>query len=48
MLDNLLSWNTVGMIVVLVLAIHAGIKAINMLFSENKKTKNKNSLFERN
>jgi hypothetical protein len=44
MLDNLVNWNTVLMIIVLVLAIHAGIKVINKIFSENK-TKRKNSLF---
>lgn len=42
--DNLISWNTVLMIIVLVLVIHAGIKVINNMFSENK-NKKKNSLF---
>jgi uncharacterized membrane protein len=44
MQDNLLNWNDRLLIVVSVLAIYAGIKAINKLFevSYNKK---KNSLF---
>lgn len=37
------SWETVGMIVVLVLAIYAGIKIINHAFKP--KEKNKKSLF---
>lgn len=43
MLDNLFSWNTAAMIVVSVLAIHAGIKAINKLFETT--VKKKNSMF---
>jgi len=42
MLDNLISWHTAIMIVVSILATHAGIKAINKLFDKNNK---KNSLF---
>ena len=37
------SWETVGMILVLVLGVYAGIKAINRLFDSRKR---KNSLWE--
>jgi hypothetical protein len=37
------TWNTAAMVVVSVLAIHAGIKAINKLFERT--AKKKNSLF---
>ena len=43
MLDNL-TWGNVLMIIVLVLSCYTGIKAIDILFSENK-NKKKNSLF---
>ena len=43
MLDNLISWNTAAMIIVSVLAIHAGIKTINKVFE--KSNKKKSSLF---
>ena len=43
MLDNMFTWNTMAMIIVSVLAIHAGIKVINKLFE--KTGKKKNSLF---
>jgi hypothetical protein len=42
MLDNMFTWNNMTMIVVSVLAIHAGIKVINKLFERPDK---KNSLF---
>lgn len=38
------SWETVGMILVLVLGIYAGIKLVNRLFEKTDKKK-KNSLF---
>ena len=44
MLDNMFTWNTMAMIVVSVLAIHAGIKVINKLF-EKPNSKKKDSLF---
>jgi hypothetical protein len=43
MLNDIISWNTMVMIVVSVLATHAGIKIINKLFERT--TKKKNSLF---
>lgn len=43
MLGDIVNWGTVGMIVVLVLSVHAGIKLINKLFDKN--IKKKNSLF---
>jgi len=39
------SWETVGMILVLVLGIYAGIKLINRLFNSATKKKKNNSLF---
>jgi hypothetical protein len=39
------SWETVGMILVLVLGVYAGIKFINRLFENKPKIKNKNSIF---
>jgi F0F1-type ATP synthase assembly protein I len=44
MLDNLLQWETVGMIVVLILGTYAGVKTIDRLF-ENLNKKKKNSIF---
>lgn len=43
MVSDIVNWNTVSMIVVTVLGIHAGIKMINKLF--DKPTNKKNSLF---
>jgi uncharacterized membrane protein SpoIIM required for sporulation len=43
MVNDIVNWNTVAMIIVAVLGIHAGIKLINRLF--DKDGKKKNSLF---
>ncbi len=43
MLGDIVNWNTVMMVIVSVLSIHAGIKLINKLF--DKSQKKKNSLF---
>jgi len=43
MLSDIINWGTVGMVIVMVLTVHAGIKLINKLFDKN--TNKKNSLF---
>lgn len=39
------SWETVGMILVLVLGVYAGIKIINSLFDKANKKKKKDTIF---